>query len=249
MIAEKIRWHYNKLKDRLPHVQAEYKKQRDRMLNQAFISSSAYDDIMTKFHKTEESGNEAELKSPNFLYRHQNYLKILGCWRWKGLYENKGTIIPIVYGGHGIDFGGAAGPITKEAITVDFSDQDIFQRKVNYPGLESIDFKVDYIFTSHTLEHIPDLDPILTQMKKILKKDGTLIIHLPAYTCKRWRPENHSNKKYNDHVWNFHLSNDTEVDKLDLNRTLAADTKVAEYFNVTEAKYCGDNSILIFAQP
>lgn len=250
MIIKKIQGRINQILDNRPSVQAKYKEQRDKMLNKAFLSSKAYDQLMTSYYNKEEAGNEAELKNENFLHRHMNYLKILGCWRWMGLYEYKDKIMSTVYQGKGIDFGGAAGPVTKDSTIVDFSTEDIFKRPVHIRSLTDIDFKADYIFTSHTLEHIPDLDVIFNQMNDVIKRDGQLIIHLPAYSCVRWRNGLHTNRKFNDHAWTFYLSNDEEeVKNLNLPNTMAIDTKVSKYFNIQNANYCGDNSIMIFAKP
>ncbi len=250
MIIKKIQGRINQFLDNRPSVQARYKEQRDKMLNKEFLQSKDYDQIMLEYYNESESGNEAELKNKNFMHRHMNYLKILGCWRWMGLYENKDKIINTVYQGQGIDFGGAAGPVTKNSTIVDFSTEDIFKRPVQIRNLTDVTFKADYIFTSHTLEHIPDLDLIFTQMNDVIKKDGQLIIHLPAYSCVRWRNGLHTNRKFNDHAWTFYLNKDADtVENLQLSNTMAIDQKVLEYFSIEEADYCGDNSIMIFAKP
>jgi len=249
MIIKKIKGRINQILDNRTSVQAKYKEQRDLMLNREFLSSEAYGDLMTKHYNKSERGNEAELKTENFLYRHNNFLKILGCWRWMGLYENKQEIMEVIYNGEGIDFGGAAGPVVKEATVVDFSTEDIFKRPVKYRSLADITKKVDFIFTSHTLEHIKDLDAIFKQMTTLIKDNGKIIIHLPAYTCTRWRNGVHTNKKFNDHYWTFYLNKeDDKVSKMNLSHPLAIDKKVSDYFKVEKAEYCGDNSIIIFAK-
>lgn len=249
MIVKKIKGRIAQILENRASVQKKYKEQRDIMLNKKYLSSQEYDNLMTTDFNREESGNEAELNNKNFLFRHGNFLKILGSWRWMGMYENKKHILNVVYGGKGIDFGGAAGPVTKEAITVDFSKEDIFKRKVKYNSLKEVDFKADFIFTSHTLEHIPDLDTIFNNMKEVIKPGGDVIIHLPAYTCVRWRNGLHTNKKFNDHYWTFYLSQDEDtVNGLNLSNTLAIDNKIKDYFSIDKAFYCGDNSIMLFAK-
>ncbi len=249
MIVNKIKGRLSKFKESLPHVQKRYKSERDKKYNEAYLRSSAYDELMNKGYNPKISGNEAEVSDTNYVYRHKQFLKILGCWRWYGLYENKQQILDIVNNGTGIDFGGAAGPVRKETTIVDFSEKDIFERKVKYNDLSEVDFKVDYIFSSHTLEHIPDLKSIFTNMNLKLSEDGDVIFHLPAYTCVRWRNGVHKNKKFNDHHWTFFLKADeTKVNALNLSNTLAIDEYVSQFFDIKKVSYCGDNSIMIFAK-
>jgi predicted SAM-dependent methyltransferase len=54
--------------------------------------------------------------------------------------------------------------------------------------------KVDYIYSSHCLEHLTDWVKALDYWTSKLKKDGTLFLYLPHYNQKYWRPWN--NRKH-----------------------------------------------------
>lgn len=54
--------------------------------------------------------------------------------------------------------------------------------------------KVDYIFSSHCLEHLDDWVGVLDYWKTKLKKDGVLFLYLPHYNQEYWRPWN--NRKH-----------------------------------------------------
>ncbi len=227
-------------------------KKRKSYLNKEFILSDQYDAIMTaKTSSLEEftkQTDDAELFHSNYKHRHSNYnnAKTLGCWRWKALWQYKDVIAPLVFDSklNGIDFGGANGPVSFNTTIVDFDDKDVFARKVNYRNLEDLKEPADFVFTSHTLEHIEDLDTILGKIKDCLKPNGKFIAHVPAYSCIRWRPGIHTNKKFNDHVWSFHLEGDENINA-SVPKPLAIDTKIKAYFSVETSEYVGDNSIMV----
>ena len=53
---------------------------------------------------------------------------------------------------------------------------------------------VDYIFSSHCLEHIPDWVSVMDYWYEVLKIGGVLFLYLPDYSQKYWRPWN--NRKH-----------------------------------------------------
>lgn len=53
---------------------------------------------------------------------------------------------------------------------------------------------LDYIFSSHCLEHIPNWVEVLDYWTKKLKLGGVLFLYLPDYSQEYWRPWN--NKKH-----------------------------------------------------
>jgi len=77
-----------------------------------------------------------------------------------------------------------------------------------YPGAQPIDLnlddewdalnlpdrQVDYIFSSHCLEHLPNWVDALDYWHTRLKTNGTLFLYLPDYSQEYWRPWN--NKKH-----------------------------------------------------
>jgi|SRR5690554_929905 len=246
-LIEKIQGTIHKLRYNNFLVDNYYSKKRKELLNKDFIESNRYDKIMMSKGGSVTSIDDAESRSPNFRYRHMKFHKILGAWRWKGLWQNKDLICKYVFdkSKKGIDFGGANGPISLTTTIVDFAKKDSFHRPVMYNNLKDLDFNADFIFSSHTLEHIPNLDDIFKEMKNHLKANAQLFFHVPAYSCSRWRSGIHTNKAFNDHAWTFCLQKD--IAKLDFKNLLAIDEKVSEYFNLKSAKYVGDNSIFIIA--
>lgn len=192
--------------------------------------------------------DDAERQTANFHYRHHRVNRLLGCWRWKGLWQKRALLAPIVFDGslRGLDFGGANGPVSLHTCIVDFDTRDTFGRAVNIHSLDDLTGPFDYLFTSHTLEHIENLDQVLTRMQGLLKPAAALFLHLPAFTCTRWRPGIHRHQRFNDHHWAFALSSDTgAVPALD--RLILIDRALSHYFDVHSAEYVGDNSIFIHA--
>lgn len=53
---------------------------------------------------------------------------------------------------------------------------------------------LDYIFSSHCLEHLPNWVEVLDYWTSRLKKGGVLFLYLPDYTQEYWRPWN--NRKH-----------------------------------------------------
>lgn len=251
-IGEKIKGTWQRFMQYNPIANNWYAKKRKEILNRSFLESPKYDEIFLTGVKDRKKflgfEDDAQNKTSNFMYRHFKMGRALGSWRWKGVYLNKETILPMIYGKgrKGIDFGGGAGPITTDSTVVDFLDKDIFGRPVKYRTLDKIDFQADFIFSSHTLEHIQDLEPIFKEFVRILKPGGDLILNLPSYTCIRWNVGVHTHNQFNDHKWTFTLAGTTDESKLP--SPLAIDVEIEKYFDVYEKKYTGDNSILILAK-
>jgi len=230
-----------------------YKSKRKQYLTREFLQSEKYDKFMLKFieyrNQFETINNDAELKTKNYTFRHSKANnKIFGAWRWKGLWKYKKEIIQIITipDGRGIDFGGANGHVSLHSEIVDFSQKDIFSATIKYHNLDDVDFKADYIFSSHTLEHIENLDLIFKQFKSILKSNGIIILNLPSYTCTRWRSGIHTHQDFNDHKWTFYL--DGSNPDHDIKNLLAIDIFAGKYFNVVKKDYAGDDSIILFLQ-
>jgi predicted SAM-dependent methyltransferase len=56
--------------------------------------------------------------------------------------------------------------------------------------------QVDYIFSSHCLEHVPDWIETLLYWTKKIKSGGTLFLYLPHYDQEYWRPWNNRKHKH-----------------------------------------------------
>lgn len=68
------------------------------------------------------------------------------------------------------------------SIPIDLSFEDGWHA-MNLP-----DQKVDYIFSSHCLEHVPDWVGVLDYWLSRLSDSGTLFLYLPCYEEEYWRP-------------------------------------------------------------
>ena len=228
-----------------------YEKRR-KVLSYKFINSKKYNKKIQLFYSKKDGKNSAELKTLNFNYRHKILNRTFGSWRWLGIYENKKLISKYVFSKKlkGIDFGGARGPISLEIEICDHLEKDVFGRKIKYNSIEEVkNNSLDFIWSSHTLEHIKDLEKEIKKFHKKLKKKGKIILNIPSYTCKRWIPGIH---KYTDskgdssHISIFYLDKDKSITDKKQNY-IPIDKLIGKYFKVEKAKYTGDNSIFIFA--
>lgn len=93
--------------------------------------------------------------------------------------------------GDGLDIGG-----TEES---HFPGTQIINLKVDdeFHAMNLPKKKYDFIFSSHTLEHVNGL-PLntLAYWKEHLKPDGVLFLYLPHYDMVYWRPENNEKHKH-----------------------------------------------------
>lgn len=53
-------------------------------------------------------------------------------------------------------------------------------RHMNAEALDFEDAEFDYVVSVHAIEHIPDLDAALSEMARVLKKDGVAVFIYPA---------------------------------------------------------------------
>jgi len=128
------------------------------------------------------------------LDQHPEVERTPGGWRYKGgFYPDYLTVGGAGYAifrealkycqGEGVDVGAGLWPLPG-AIPVDAG---------RGPGLgKSIgDFSdgcLDYVFSSHCLEHIEDWGPILAEWIRKLKREGIIFLYLPHPACAIWHP-------------------------------------------------------------
>lgn len=230
-------------------VENYYRRKRKKVLGADYLLSNKYRSHFEKlFVEGQGFLNDAEKETPNFLHRHKKVNRALGAWRWKALYEYREDIVPIIFDEdkHGLDFGGAASPVSLDIDILDKDQKDVFGREVKYHDFHEISSKFDFVFTSHTLEHISDLDDILGKIKAILKPGGKLIANVLAYSCTRWRAGIHQSKTYNDHKWTFKLA-ETNL-STPLEKVMDIDYTLSKQFDILKKSYTGDNSILLIAK-
>ncbi|MCB9781498.1 MAG: class I SAM-dependent methyltransferase [Candidatus Omnitrophica bacterium] len=219
-------------------------------VTETFLRSSEYSEMMSKHlpYDGVYDLHEAQNETANFRYRHFDCRDRLGIFRWRGIQQHLEELLPILTDPQKkiVDFGGAASSVGFNSIIVDQLPEDAFGNPVRYHGLSEIQGEVDVIFSSHTLEHIPDLDGVLKEITDKLKPGGLLILHIPSFSCERWRPGIHTNAKYNDHVWAFGLEQSSPIPNLKGYCDIGM--KVADYLQIKQAEYCGDDSIYLVAQ-
>ena len=235
----------------------------DSITPEYLLSEQYIKDMMTGYtdsYDTFISGiYDAEPKTQNYNIRHFPLVNQLGGWRWKGIFTYRETFIDLIFNKNlrGVDFGGSQRPIASHVDVVDIEDTDFYGRPVKYKTLEEVDYDLDFIFTSHTLEHIPDLDQTLTSMYDNLTKDGILAINIPSHTVKRWWANTGNWMGGTPHVHSFKLSKtnapyythagtqryESIPNLIDIDTLLEK-----KGFNIALAEYSGDNNIIIFAE-
>lgn len=60
--------------------------------------------------------------------------------------------------------------------------------KTPYDAYNLPEMQVDYIFSSHCLEHLPDWVKAIDYWRTKMKKGATLFLYLPHYSQTYWRP-------------------------------------------------------------
>jgi len=102
--------------------------------------------------------------------------------------------------GKGLDIGGFADWTFPGAKPINIVIND------EYDAYNLPDEKYDYIFSSHTLEHLPNYIKALEYWKNHLKEDGVLFLYLPHGDMEYWNPQN--NRKH------YHLFYPNQIKKV-----------------------------------
>jgi len=90
----------------------------------------------------------------------------------------------------------------------------------NFMGMDAMtlpDYKFDYIFSSHCLEHLDEPLVALQYWMKHIRTGGVLFLYLPHPDMPYWRPENH---RLHKHIW-FPKEMKTNLKKLGLGPVLS----------------------------
>ena len=215
------------------------------MITEEFINSVEYTKFM--FKDIDENSDMMNLaqKSMSFWNRYTQFQ--YGSWRWFSAYQHRDIIAKYVFSDmKGIDFGGGRGPIFGNAEIVDILEIDSEGREIKYHNLNKFKSDIlDYVFSSHTLEHVEDLRHELNELHRVLKENGKLILLLPSHTCYRWNVGGG-----NTHERNLYLSTDKHADYMkDFVDFVEIDTYIrVSGFNIIEVENCWDNNIFILAE-
>lgn len=73
---------------------------------------------------------------------------------------------------------------------------DLILNNNGYDAFNLPEKKVDYIYSSHCLEHLDSWINALNYWKTKLKKGGILFLYLPHYNQEYWRPWNNTKHKH-----------------------------------------------------
>lgn len=223
-----------------------------RPMTAAWLRSPAYDALMQRHVPAGGAGlHEAQEQSRSYVFRHATAASALGVWRWRSMPAMRDLLLAAV--GNVIDFGGAAAPLGLGSLVVDTAEQDAHGRPVMVHSLA--DCKAPLIFTSHTLEHVHDLDATLETIANALMPGGVLVAHVPAWTCIRWRAGVHTDSDYGEHRWTFGLgagaASGTAWAGVDGGQRTDVDIDRAiglAGLDIDRAYYCGDDSIMVVAR-
>lgn len=91
-----------------------------------------------------------------------------------------------------------------ESMKKDYADRSVKFLKMNAENLEFEDDIFDTVSLSHSLHHLSNIDSVLSEMKRVLKPDGTFIIQEP------FSDGNQSESQKNDmlqHHWGAKIDN------------------------------------------
>jgi len=91
--------------------------------------------------------------------------------------------------GSGIDVGGGKWPLVGAKLIENTKSENAYLIKGENKSL-------DFVFSSHTLEHLENWQEALTEWYRVLKIDGILFLYLPHPCCKMWDKE-----VLNQHKW------------------------------------------------
>lgn len=92
--------------------------------------------------------------------------------------------------GKGVDIGAGKWSLENAKPIEDNEDENAYKLLEN-------DESLDFIFSSHLLEHLEKPEDAIEEWSTKLKKNGILFLYLPHPSCHMWKKEN---LKY--HIWN-----------------------------------------------
>lgn len=171
-----------------------------------------------------------------------------GVWRWQGMREYRDVLLPeFLDAGVIVDFGGALGPLGLGSACVDIAPVTIWgERTYSLPDIISLHTDdCDVVFTSHTLEHVPDYEQVLAELTGLVKKGGLFIAHVPHVSSEWWWPEN---KLEHRRVFLCDLLDEYHGPREFGRSWLADDIDRGDNFNIEINRRCGDGSMMVVAR-
>jgi len=212
----------------------------NKYITREYLTSPEYEELMGTFLDKDTDrfnlGQDLDMYK-SYGFRHLNMLHVY-VWRWLSIYQHRDEIMDYIFSDKvGIDFGGANGTVGGNTRIIDVQ-----------PGFDRIedveDYSLDYIFTSHTLEHIPNLDYKLQILHNKLKIGGIMIGVVPCYKCVRWRaPQDRTETDPIvdvNHKWTFSLED---------NKYTRFDKKIEKAgFKIKKMEYAWENAIFFICE-
>lgn len=96
--------------------------------------------------------------------------------------------------GTGLDIGAGKSPLDDSIPIEDNNEENAYK-------LKREDESMDYVFSSHCLEHLDDPKKALSEWTRVLKQEGILYLYLPSQNYIPWRKE--SMPKWHKTNWNI----------------------------------------------
>jgi len=85
--------------------------------------------------------------------------------------------------GDGVDVGASNWPIDIGARIIENKKEE------NAYKIKEKDNSLDFVFSSHCLEHLDEWDVALKEWYRVLKKEGVIFLYLPHSICEMWLPK------------------------------------------------------------
>jgi SAM-dependent methyltransferase len=111
-----------------------------------------------------------------------------------------------------------AGSGTLQDIVEDYTGLDIastasryFRKPFVHGSATNLPFEdnaFDVIWTVWTIEHVPNPERALVEMRRVIRNGGVLFLY-PAWNVPRWAPQGHSARPLSDLEWSQRLSRST----------------------------------------
>ena len=211
----------------------------------AFLRSKEYEQLMMKYVPCDQEYgcHEATTYTRSYAFRHRDCFARLGAWRWRGLYETRDVILPILEQATGTiaDLGGAGCPLGLNSIVVDVLARDRCGREVRYHSLKDLPSPVSVVFACHVLEHVAELESTLEDVRDVLAPGGHFIVYVPSFHNEGWRAGTHQNSTFGSHVWTFGLSAQSKPNNL--TNYMDIDVLLSRFLCVEQAVQVGDDTI------
>jgi len=84
--------------------------------------------------------------------------------------------------GKGVDVGASNWPISGSRVIENKKEENAYIIKEQ-------DNSLDFVFSSHCLEHLDKWQDALKEWYRVLKHEGVLVLYLPHPSCEMWLPE------------------------------------------------------------